>query len=68
MRDILQETVLRDPRSGDGNTGGCLATGMRVFNAIAAVFAATPGIPSTLDLPLIAGRGGMRTGVEGATR
>ena len=58
--DILQETVLRDARTGDGNGGGCLATGMRVFNAIPAVCAAAPGIVSTLDLPLIAGRGGMR--------
>jgi 4-hydroxy-tetrahydrodipicolinate reductase len=60
--DILQETVLRDPGTGDGNAGGCLATGMRVFNAIPAVCAAAPGIVSTLDLPLIAGRGGMRAG------
>lgn len=58
--DIVQETVLRDPRTGDGNAGGCLATGMRVFNAIPAVCDAAPGILSTLDLPLIAGVGGMR--------
>lgn len=58
--DIVQETVLRDARTGDGNAGGCLATGMRVFNAIPAVCDAPPGIVSTLDLPLIAGRGGMR--------
>ncbi|MBW2423443.1 MAG: dihydrodipicolinate reductase [Deltaproteobacteria bacterium] len=65
--DILQETVLRDSRTGDGNAGGCLATGMRVFNAIPAVCASAPGIVSTLDLPLIAGHGGMRAGAEGAT-
>ncbi len=58
--EIVQETVLRDPDTGDGNAGGCLATGMRVFNAIPAVCNAAPGIVSTLDLPLIAGRGGMR--------
>lgn len=57
--DIEQETVLSDAK-GDGNAGGCLATGMRAFNAIPAVCAAPPGILSTLDLPLIAGRGGMR--------
>ena len=57
---IVQETVLSDPDSGDGNAGGCLATGMRVFNAIPAVCEAAPGILATPDLPLIAGRGGMR--------
>ena len=33
---------------------------MRVFNAIPAVCAAEPGIISMLELPLIAGAGGMR--------
>ncbi|MFT5442267.1 MAG: hypothetical protein ACI8W3_001309 [Myxococcota bacterium] len=61
--NIVQETVMTDPETGDGNAGGCLATGMRVFNAIPAVCAAEPGIISTLDLPLIAGRGGMRAKV-----
>ena len=59
--NIVQETVLSDPDTGDGNAGGCLATGMRAFNAIPAVCAAKPGILSTLDLPLIAGHGGMRS-------
>jgi 4-hydroxy-tetrahydrodipicolinate reductase len=58
--NIVQETVLSDPATGDGNAGGCLATGMRAFNAIPALCAAPPGIISTLDLPLIAGPGGMR--------
>lgn len=58
--NIVQETVLSDPETGDGNAGGCLATGMRVFNAIPTVCDAEAGILSTLDLPLIAGRGGMR--------
>jgi 4-hydroxy-tetrahydrodipicolinate reductase len=57
--NVVQETVLSDPATGDGNLGGCLATGMRAFNAIPAVCAALPGILSTLDLPLIAGPGGM---------
>ena len=57
--NIVQETVLADEFSGDGNAGGCLATGMRAVNAIPAVVAAAPGILSTLDLPLIVGRGGM---------
>lgn len=42
---------------GDHNTGGLLATGMRILNAIPAVCAATPGVLSTLDLPLVTGRG-----------
>ena len=57
--NIVQETVLADEFTGDGNAGGCLATGMRAVNAIPAVVAAKPGIVSTLDLPLIAGPGGM---------
>jgi 2,4-diaminopentanoate dehydrogenase len=57
--NLVQETVLADEFTGDGNAGGCLATGMRAVNALPAVCAADPGILSTLDLPLIAGRGGM---------
>ena len=57
--NILQETVFSDEFTGDGNAGGCLATGMRAANAIPIVCAAEPGILSTLDLPLIAGPGGM---------
>ena len=58
--NIVQENVFADEFSGDGNAGGCLATGMRAVNAIPAVCEAAPGILSTLDLPLIAGRGGLR--------
>ena len=57
--NVVQETVFSDERTGDGNAGGCLATGMRAVNAIPAVCTAPPGIVSTLDLPLIYGRGGM---------
>lgn len=57
--NVVQETVLSDPETGDGNAGGCLATGMRAVHAIPFVCAAPPGVLSTLDLPLIAGRGGM---------
>ena len=56
---IHQETVFADEHTGDGNLGGCLATGMRAVNAIPAVCEAEPGILSTLELPLLAGRGGM---------
>ena len=57
--NIEQETVFADEHTGDGNLGGCLATGMRAVNAIPAVCEAEPGILSTLDLPLLVGRGGM---------
>lgn len=42
---------------GDHNHAGLVATAMRVVNAIPAVVAAAPGIRTTLDLPLITGRG-----------
>ena len=58
---VRQETVFTDGSPEDGNLGGCLATGMRAVHAIPAVCAAAPGILSTLDLPLTAGPGGMRT-------
>jgi 4-hydroxy-tetrahydrodipicolinate reductase len=46
---------------GDHNTGGLLVTAMRVLNAIPAVCEATPPrMLSTLDLPLVTGKGGMR--------
>ena len=43
--------------NGDHNHAGLVATAMRVVNAIPAVVAAAPGIVTTLDLPLIPGRG-----------
>ena len=42
---------------GDHNTGGLLATAMRLLNAIPAVCAAPPRLLTPTDLPLIAGRG-----------
>ncbi|HZA09805.1 diacylglycerol kinase [Mycobacterium sp.] len=44
-------------RNGDHNHAGLVATAMRVVNAIPAVVAAEPGIRTTLDLPLITGKG-----------
>ena len=41
---------------GDHNTGGLLATAMRILNAIPAVCAAKPGVLSALDLPLVTAR------------
>lgn len=43
--------------NGDHNHGGLVATAMRIVNAIPAVTAAEPGIRTTLDLPLVTGRG-----------
>ncbi|MDH6199307.1 hypothetical protein M2272_005977 [Mycobacterium frederiksbergense] len=43
--------------NGDHNHAGLVATAARVVNAIPAVVAAAPGIRTTLDLPLITGRG-----------
>ena len=42
---------------GDHHSGGILATGTRLVNAIPAVCAARPGLISSLDLPLLTGRG-----------
>jgi 4-hydroxy-tetrahydrodipicolinate reductase len=48
--------------SDDHNIDGCVATAMRVVNAIPAVCAAPPGLKTWLDLPLFAGRGALRAG------
>jgi hypothetical protein len=44
-------------RRGDHNHAGLVATAMRIVNAIPAVVAAPAGIRTTLDLPLVTGRG-----------
>jgi 4-hydroxy-tetrahydrodipicolinate reductase len=44
-------------RKGDHNHAGLVATAARVVNAIPAVVNAAPGITTTLDLPLITGKG-----------
>jgi len=44
-------------RNGDHNHAGVLATATRIVNAIPAVVAAAPGIRTTLDLPLVTGKG-----------
>ena len=49
------ELTLRG-EDGDHNTGGLLATAMRILNAIPAVCAAPPGLLSALDLPLVTAR------------
>jgi 4-hydroxy-tetrahydrodipicolinate reductase len=45
---------------GDHNTGGLVGTAARIVNAIPAVCEAPPGLLSTLDLPLVTGRGLLR--------
>lgn len=42
---------------GDHNTAGLKATAMRLVNAVPAVVSAEPGLLTTLDLPLVTGRG-----------
>jgi hypothetical protein len=44
-------------RKGDHNHAGLVATAARLVNAIPAVVEAPPGIRTTLDLPLITGKG-----------
>ena len=44
-------------RKGDHNHAALVATAMRIVNAIPAVVAAPPGIRTTLDLPLVTGKG-----------
>jgi 4-hydroxy-tetrahydrodipicolinate reductase len=42
---------------GDHNTAGLKATAMRLVKAVEAVVAAAPGLRTSLDLPLVTGRG-----------
>ncbi len=49
--------VCLSSRNGDHNHAGLVATAARVVNAIPAVVDASPGIITTLDLPLITGKG-----------
>ena len=59
---IVQETAFRytDGSGRDPATAGCLATGMRALNAVAAVNDLPAGWVTALDLPLIAGVGNIR--------
>lgn len=59
---IFQETAFRftDGSGRDAATAGCLATGLRALNAVAAVNALPPGWVTALDLPLIPGLGTIR--------
>lgn len=47
-------------KSDDHNIDGCVATAMRLVNAIPAVCAAPPGLKTWLDLPFFAGRKALR--------
>jgi hypothetical protein len=59
---ITQETAFRftDGSGRDAATAGCLATGLRALNAVAAVNDLPPGWVTALDLPLIPGVGTIR--------
>ena len=46
--------------SADHNIDGCVASAMRVVNAIPVVCAASPGLKSWLDLPMYGGRKALR--------
>ncbi len=50
-----------EDEQGDHAVGGVILTATRLVNAIPAVCAAPPGLLSALDLPLITGRGLMRS-------
>jgi 4-hydroxy-tetrahydrodipicolinate reductase len=56
---ITVDLVAEDD-DGDHNGGNLVITVMRCLNAIPAVCAAPPGLVSTLDLPLVTGRGLLR--------
>jgi 4-hydroxy-tetrahydrodipicolinate reductase len=51
----LKAEIELEGEDGDENTGGILATAMRLLNAVPAVCAAEPGLVSVLDLPLVCG-------------
>jgi 2,4-diaminopentanoate dehydrogenase len=61
--DTVEEMYVREPAPEDFDIAsghirkGSVATAMRIVNAIPAVVVAPPGIRTTLDLPLITGRG-----------
>jgi 4-hydroxy-tetrahydrodipicolinate reductase len=55
-RPTLECDLRIEGPDGDHNTGGLICTAMRLLNAIPAVCEAPPGLLSTLDLPLVAGR------------
>lgn len=59
--NIVQETAFRNELDDNPITGGCLATGMRAINAIPVLDTLEPGLISALDLPVIPGRGTIRS-------
>ncbi|WP_029113924.1 diacylglycerol kinase [Mycobacterium sp. URHB0044] len=54
-------------RNGDHNYAAILAAAGRIVNAIPDVLAAAPGIRTTLDLPLVTGRGVVTPAVPAGT-
>ena len=56
-RTVLHRDIMPTSRKGDHNHAAIVAAAGRIVNAIPAVVAAAPGIRTTLDLPLITGKG-----------
>lgn len=54
---VVADVQYLGEHDGDHNTGGLIATAMRLVNAIPAVCDAAPGLLSALDLPLTPARG-----------
>lgn len=54
--------------SPDHNIDGCVASAMRVVNAIPSLCAAEPGLKSWLDLPVFGGRRALRLGRNAVVR
>jgi hypothetical protein len=59
--------VCPSSRNGDHNYAAILAAAGRIVNAIPDVLAAAPGIRTTLDMPLVTGRGVVGSAVPAAT-
>jgi hypothetical protein len=54
--ELEADCVLCMPQGEDENEQGCPGTAMHAVHAIAPVCAATPGIHTFLDLPMLTGR------------
>lgn len=61
IRGTSQAGELLLGTDGDHNTAGLKATAMRLVNAVPAVVGAKPGLVTALDLPLVTGKGLVRT-------
>ena len=53
----MQVEFTHHGENGDHNVSGMIVTAMRLVNAVPAVVAASAGLATALDLPLVTGRG-----------